>query len=61
MKDSNKDIIGDNCIQNDDCKLSMTNEEKLQAWKSHYEPLLNKEFEANENQLPEQLLSRFLL
>ena len=31
MKDSNKDIIGDNCIQNDDRKLSMTNEEKLQA------------------------------
>lgn len=29
MKDPNKDINGDKCVQNDDGKLSMTIEEKL--------------------------------
>ena len=55
MKDLNKGIIRVKCIQNDDSKLSMTNEEKLQVWKSHCQSLLNKEYEGNEDQLPEQL------
>ena len=44
MTKKNKDIVGEKCIRNDDGSLALSDVSKRQAWKSHYERLLNEEF-----------------
>ena len=41
----NRDIIGEQCIRNDDGGLAVSEEDKKVAWKSYYERLLNTENE----------------
>lgn len=51
MVNQNKDIIGDACVKNDKGVLVFSETEKIQAWKEHYERLLNEEFPWNSSQL----------
>ena len=44
MRKENKDIVGEKCIQDDSGKLAYSDDEKIKAWKQHYERLLNVEF-----------------
>ena len=44
LKHENQDVIRENCIKNDEGKLAFTDEERLLAWKNHYNRLLNVEF-----------------
>ena len=45
MKKTNQDVVGEKCIRNDEGNLASTEEKKKLAWKSHYEKLLNTEFD----------------
>ena len=47
LKQNNADIVGEKCIRQDDGKLALTVDDKLEAWKSHYDKLLNEEFPWN--------------
>ena len=51
IRQTNQDIIGDKCIKNDSGNISTTDEAKLEAWKEHYERLLNVEFPWDPNHL----------
>ena len=51
IKAENSDIIGDPCIINNKGEMAFSDSEKLEAWKEHYETLLNTEFEWDESQL----------
>ena len=51
MTNQNKDVIGDACVKNDKGVLVFSDEEKLHAWKQHYERLLNEEFHWDSSQL----------
>ena len=51
IKGQNADIIGDPCIRNNKGDMAFSDTEKLEAWKEHYETLLNEEFKWNESQL----------
>ena len=44
LKNENQDVVGDKCVKDDDGKLAFDDHAKLNAWKSHYERLLNVEF-----------------
>ena len=39
MVKTNQDIIGEQCIRNDDGVLAVSDEDKKIAWKSYYEDL----------------------
>lgn len=41
---NNADIVGDKCVCNDEDLLTLTVEDKLKAWHSHYNKQLNEEF-----------------
>ena len=57
MKEENKDIIGDNkCVQDENGNLAISEKDKLKTWKSHYDKLLNIEFEWDQISLSEQPL-----
>ena len=51
MTSSNRDIVGDNCVKNDNGDLAMSDSDKLIAWQEHYERLLNEEFPWNKDDL----------
>ena len=51
MKQESKDIVGEKCIWDDNGVLAFNEEEKKQAWKQHYERLLNGEFPWREENL----------
>ena len=51
MRKENKDIVGGKCIQDDSGKLAYSDDEKIKAWKQHYERLLNVEFPWSEDDL----------
>ena len=51
IKAENSDIIGDPCIINNKGEMAFSDSEKLEAWKEHYETLLNTEFEWDESHL----------
>ena len=53
MKKTNQDVVGEKCIRNDEGNLASTEEEKKLAWKSHYEKLLNTEFDWDRDSLSE--------
>ena len=43
-KRDNADVVAQNCVRNDDGKLTLIINDKLKAWQSHYQKLLNVEF-----------------
>ena len=49
-KDS-QDVVGDKCVNDDSGQLSVSDESKKNAWKQHYERLLNEEFPWNSEEL----------
>ena len=51
MVKDNRDIIGEQCIRNDDGDLAINEEDKKIAWKNYYERLLNTENEWDSNNL----------
>ena len=53
MVKDNRDIIGEQCIRNDDGVLAVTEEDKKVAWKSYYEGLLNTENQWDRKDLSE--------
>ena len=50
MKGENQDIVGDKCVRDDNSKLAIDDQAKLAAWKTHYERLLNVEFDWDSDQ-----------
>ena len=53
MKRENQDIVGENCVRNDQGELSLTDDAKMKAWVQHYSKLLNVEFDWPKELLPE--------
>ena len=51
MRKENKDIVGEKCIRDNSGKPAYSDDEKIKAWKQHYERLLNVEFPWNEDDL----------
>ena len=51
LKRDNADIVGEKCVRNDEGLLALTVDEKLEAWQSHYDKLLNEEFPWNADSL----------
>ena len=51
MKQDNTDIVGEKCIWNVEGKLALSIDDKLKAWQSHYDHLLNEEFPLDPNTL----------
>ena len=45
MRKENVDVVGDKPVKNDAGEMSMSEEEKQNAWAEHYERLLNVEFD----------------
>ena len=50
VKQENKDFVGEKCIWDDNGVLAF-NEDKKEAWKQHYERLLNVKFPWREEDL----------
>ena len=44
IKDTNRDVTGENCVCDDKGNLTISDEAKLHGWKEHYQRLLNVEF-----------------
>ena len=44
LKQDNIDLVSEKCVRNEDGKLTLTIDDKLKAWQSHYQKLLNVEF-----------------
>ena len=53
MRLDNQDVMGEKPIKNDAGQLSLDEESKKEAWKEHYERLLNVEFPWNPEDLSE--------
>ena len=49
----NQDIVGDKCVKDDEGNIAYDDEAKLEAWRQHYQRLLNVEFEWSEDDLSE--------
>ena len=41
LKRDNEDVVGEKCIRNDEGKFILTVDDKLKAWQSHHQKLLN--------------------
>ena len=41
LRQDNVDVAGEKCVRNDDGKLTLTVDDELNAWQSHYQNLLN--------------------
>ena len=54
MHRDNQDVMGEKPVKNDAGKLSLDEESKKEAWKEHYERLLNVEFPWNLEDLSEE-------
>ena len=44
LKRENVDVVSKKGVRSDDGKLTLTFDEKLKSWQSHYQKLLNVEF-----------------
>ena len=51
---SNQDVMGEKPVKNDAGQLLLDEESKKEAWKEHYERLLNVEFPWNPEDLSEE-------
>ena len=54
LKQNNVDVFGEKCVRNDDGKLTLTVDDKLNAWQSNYQKLLKVEFPWNAVNLSEE-------
>ena len=54
MRRDNQDVMGEKPVKNDAGQLSLDEESKKEAWKEHYERLLNVEFPWNPEGLSEE-------
>ena len=54
MRRDNQDVMGEKPVKNDAGQLSLDEESKKEAWKEHYERLLNVEFPWNPEDLSEE-------
>ena len=54
MRRDNQDVMGEKPVKNDAGQLSLDEESKKEAWKEHYEHLLNVEFPWNPEDLSEE-------
>ena len=54
MRRENQDVLGENCVIDDDGELSLDNKAKHRAWQQHYEKLLNTEFSWNPDHLSQE-------
>ena len=54
MRRDNQDVMGEKPVKNDAGKLSLDEEAKKEAWREHYERLLNVEFPWNPEDLSEE-------
>ena len=54
MRRDNQDVIGEKPVKNDAGQLSLDEEAKKEAWREHYERLLNVEFPWNPEDLSEE-------
>ena len=52
LKLENQDIVGEKCIRDKQGNIAYDDVAKLEAWKQHYENLLNSEFAWDEAELP---------
>ena len=52
MRKEKKDIVGEKWIRDGSGKLAYSYDEKIKAWKQHYERPLNVEFPWSEDDLP---------
>ena len=50
----NVDVFIEKCVRNGDGKLTLTVDDKLKAWQSHYQKLLNVEFSWNAANMSEE-------
>ena len=55
LKRDNVDVVGETCVRNDDGKLNLSIDDKLKAWLSHYQKLV--EFPWNAENLSEEVRS----
>ena len=51
MRKNNQDIIGEKCVKDDSGRLTINDSDKRNAWRQHYERLLNEEFPWNSDDL----------
>ena len=51
MQKINQDVVGEQCVRDDTGTLACTEEAKKKAWRSHYNHLLNVEFEWKQESL----------
>ena len=54
MRRDSQNVMGENPVKNDAGQLSLDKEAKKEAWKEHYERLLNVEFSWNPEDLSEE-------
>ena len=54
MRRDNQDVMGEKPVKNNAGQLSLDEESKKEAWKEHYERLLNVEFPWNPEDLSEE-------
>ena len=54
MRRDNQDVMGEKPVKNDAGQLSLDEEAKKEAWREHYERLLNVEFPWNPGDLSEE-------
>ena len=54
LKQVNVDVVGGKCVQNDAGKLTLITDEKFKVWQSHYQKLLNVEFQWNASNLSDK-------
>ena len=54
MRRDNQDVMGEKPVKNDAGQLSLDEEAKTEAWREHYERLLNVEFPWNPEDLSEE-------
>ena len=54
LKRDNVDVVGEKCVRNDDGKLTLTVDDKLKAWQSHFRKLLHVEFPWNAANMSEE-------
>ena len=54
LKLDNVDVVGEKYVRNDDGKLTLVVSDKLKAWQSHYQKLLNVKFPWNAANMSEE-------
>ena len=52
MRKANQDVVGEQCVKDDTGTLACTVESQTEAWRSHYDRLLNIEFDWDKDSLP---------